>query len=379
MQTSKLLPLIMSSSPAGPDNALMKLAHPIRCAVEPQQMFEKMHEFLGEQCWSNMVEAFREPALTAHIIGGLVANPENARLRHVLSMSSQMEGGTEVGNSYAALLYLRQTMHPQPYFVIDDDLVQLLENTDIADDIPVSMLNVPYDRFYMELGKKRISSLVIPNVQSGDHVLEGFYCEKGVHPTMGDGLFFLITGSPLGKTEPMDDATHSTFLSTKNPDATIREALADTFARGRAVSVKHGLRETPATYLTTAFDSMMYLTKVMLYLGLSEARRAVHNDKSEWTKKTRSLHSPAKKGKAERRGRALVDHILISAPPALPADPAVTAGMSGRSVKAHWRRGHYRMQAYGVQLSQRRLIFIRPALVHGEDQAPAQAPQYLVQ
>jgi hypothetical protein len=37
---------------------------------------------------------------------------------------------------------------------------------------------------------------------------------------------------------------------------------------------------------------------------------------------------------------------------------------TGKEVKAHWRRGHWRNQAYGPQLSNRKLIWIMPVIVH---------------
>lgn len=41
-------------------------------------------------------------------------------------------------------------------------------------------------------------------------------------------------------------------------------------------------------------------------------------------------------------------------------------GCSGRSVSPHWRRGHWRMQAFGVDRSQRRRILIPPVLVRSD-------------
>lgn len=38
------------------------------------------------------------------------------------------------------------------------------------------------------------------------------------------------------------------------------------------------------------------------------------------------------------------------------------------SPRTHWRRGHWRAQAYGERLQQRKLIYIRPVLVKGSDE-----------
>jgi hypothetical protein len=353
----------------------MRLAHPLRCDVESTGSIKMLKEFFGPKVWANMSKAFAEERLTSELVGELYDNPENQRLRAMLEASNHMEGGTEVGNAYATLLYLRQAMHPQPYFVVDDALVELLENTDIADDVPVSMVNLPFQRFYVEFGKERKCSLRLPNLASGLHILEGAYLERGTNSTMGEGIFVLLTGSPIGKSGEMDDATHSLFMPMDNPDRSVKDALALTFNKGRELSIQSGLRLTPDSFLDQTFEDVLFLVKTLLYIGLPEARKLLHKDKTEWQKSVNGLKSPGKKAKAERRGKGLVDHILVCAPAAAVGTSTESPGQ--RSVPSHWRRGHYRMQAHGVQYSLRRMIFIQPTLVHG-DAGDTPVPQYRV-
>jgi hypothetical protein len=50
-----------------------------------------------------------------------------------------------------------------------------------------------------------------------------------------------------------------------------------------------------------------------------------------------------------------------------PADlPHDLNGRSGNGVSPHWRRGHFRMQAFGVGKLERKLIFVAPVLIHAE-------------
>ena len=44
---------------------------------------------------------------------------------------------------------------------------------------------------------------------------------------------------------------------------------------------------------------------------------------------------------------------------------AATGG--GHTVRGHWRRGHMRMQPHGPKNSLRKLIVIKPILIHPED------------
>lgn len=50
--------------------------------------------------------------------------------------------------------------------------------------------------------------------------------------------------------------------------------------------------------------------------------------------------------------------------------------LSGREMKSHWRRGHWRNQAYGTGLSERRLLWIRPTLVRSDKGPPVRGHVY---
>lgn len=368
----------MSSIPlVTTDPAVMRLAHPLRCAAAQSDFLPVLQNFFGPYTWSCLQTAFCDSTkMTTAAIIELCESPRHQRLKKMVQHSAQMTGGTELGNAYASLIFVRHALAPQPYFVIDDALVELLEQTDIARDIPLSMLNLPYPRFFLEFGKLRQNGLAVPNTETGNHVLEGAYCEYGKHPQKGEGLFVLLTGSPLGKSNAMDDATYSVFLSFRNRDLTLEEALNDAFASGTQAAQQMGLRPPTAALKGPGLGLMLFLAKVLLYIGLPEARRTIHNDRAAWAKETAGLQSAAKRAKAQKRARGLTDHVLISAPPPS-ATSAFTPSETGRTVRSHWRRGHYRLQPHGPQLSLKRLVFIRPTLVHS---ATGDAPvsEYLV-
>lgn len=61
-----------------------------------------------------------------------------------------------------------------------------------------------------------------------------------------------------------------------------------------------------------------------------------------------------------------------------PANDAAEAGLPGREVAAHWRRGHWRRQPHGPGLTERRLIWIRPMLVRQDRGEPAVGHLYAV-
>ncbi|MDO8414763.1 MAG: hypothetical protein Q7S87_00980 [Agitococcus sp.] len=358
------------------DIAVMRLAHPLRIPAAMPTFTSYFEQILGPRAWSDLCTALQtSDTLTGGLIEQLCNRPDFAIFKQLILAASSAPGGTELGNAYAILVAIRQAVSPQPYFVLDDPVVTLLEHTDIADDIPISMLQLPYSRFFIEFGKSRETTLRVQNIESGSHIVEGCYCERGSHSLLGPGFYVVVTGSPLGKADAMDDATNHLFLATSDPDLSIKSALHQSLILANKLSTAANLRPTSLDMSEESFDTLLFLAKALLYLGLASTRRTVNDEKKDWRKAIAGLKSPAKKLKAEKRARGLVDHILISAPP-LPYSTELVA--SGTSVKAHWRRGHYRMQAHGLQSLERKLIFVSPMLINADTHLVPSASQYLV-
>ena len=357
------------------DHATMMLAHPQRCAVcLPDTVLGVWKRVLSAHTWAALEARFKEPGgFTADILASLLDEPGHSTLAYLTEALADSDAGTEMGSAFSLMLYLRQAVSPQPHFLIDDALVELLEQTDISDDVPVSVLSLPYPRCYLELGKARKVSAVVPNLVSGMHSLEGAYLEQANSPRKGPGLYVMLTGSPLGHDNAMDDATSSLFIPTSNPNQSLREALAGARAQSGELAKSLGLKATPQEFFEDEINALMLIVKALLYIGLPQARRALHKDLSQALAAAKSKKNPSKRDKALQEARRLSDYILVTAAPAERNAPSAD---TGRSVKPHWRRGHYRMQRFGPQLAQQKLVFIQPTLV-GEA-AVASAPSYRV-
>jgi hypothetical protein len=258
----------------------MRLAHPLRIPAAAPEFAAYFQEIAGPIAWDALIHEFRTTdTLTGRIIESLCNRPDFTLFKQFILASSNAPGGTELGNAYAMLIALRQSVAPQPYFVLDDSIVTLLEKTDIADDIPISMLQLPYSRFYIEFGKSRQTELRTQNMLSGSHIVEGCYCERGVHTLLGPGFYVVITGSPLGKVDAMDDATNHMFLATSNQDMSIKEVLQQSLTLANELTAEASLNPTPSALATSSFESLLFLTKALLYLGLASARQTVKNEK----------------------------------------------------------------------------------------------------
>jgi hypothetical protein len=349
---------------------LMSLAHPVRAVASQPTLPEMLEQFFGKPVWRAMSDAFKGPRLTSEILNDCANVPGESRLRDYLLHLGYADGGTGHGNAHAMMTLLRQISNPAPYFRFEDDLVGLLKRTDISDDVPVSMLQLPFDRIYLELGTDRSRiDVVIPNIKTGNHPLEGAYLELGETEMLGKCLYITLTGSPVGREDPLDDCTYGIALRMGDPDLSLKDAIPEAFERQLAHAASHGLTVASMADLEPLKDCCRLIAKAVLYLGLPEARRTLHPERTEWNRSHSGLKSRAKVAKAQRRGALLVDHVLVSAPPLPDRDESGHCEPSGRTVRAHWRRGHYRMQAHGPHHSLRKLILLRPMLVNAEEAA----------
>lgn len=353
------------------------LAHPIRIGVAQPDFVAATEAVCGPRTWQALSKAFTgSTELTGALMAPLLEDPAHARLSQLIEATSAMPGGTELGNGYAAMLYVREHLDPQPYFVVADTLVELLEQTDLTPDIPLETLKLPFPRMYLELGSSRTLQAKLPNVMTGLHALEGAYCETGVHPEFGEGLYLMFTGSPLGKADPLDDATLGLFFPQHDGKASLVEAVHASFRRSAKLAHELTLVQTPDYFETYAVGCLLLVMKALLYIGLPEARRTWRPERQAALCALSAKKSTAKQAKGRRRVASLRDYTLIEAAPAHLAGSQVAE--TGRGVRTHWRRGHYRMQPHGPASSLRKLLFVQPMLVAaGQDPGPPH-PTYLV-
>jgi hypothetical protein len=166
----------------------------------------------------------------------------------------------------------------------------------------------------------------------------------------------------VGTSGPDDDATFNLRLDLENPDLPLPAAVEAAFNIGKTLDRSQGLgTPTPDCFLGAAKDCLQLVAKALLYINLPEARRSLHPEYTEALRAGANLKSAAKKAKAAKRVARLFDYVLIDAPPSETGRAGGSAEHA--SPKAHWRRGHYRLQAHGVNFALRKLIFLKPMLI----------------
>lgn len=337
------------------------LCHPMRAQKFVTPLVAHVQQAVGKREWDILVRAFESDDFTLSNLPQLLEQHGLYQLSRLFEVAAQSPGSTELGGAMATMVGIRHVVSPYRLFRLEDDLVELLGVTDMADDVPVEFLKLPFPRCYVELGTRRDLAAQVPNDVSGNHVLEGAYFESGYHPARGKGTYILMTGSPLGKSHCMDDATHAVFLSTQDPSQSLSQAMADAFDSAVSQSVEGGYRVPQRANFVEALHNLQWLMKALLYIGLPEARKTLALERSELQRQLPGLKSPGKKAKLSRRIAHSHDVVWVHAP-SVQTEPAADMGQ-GSSRAGHWRRGHYRRQAFGTAYSQRKLIFIAPIRV----------------
>lgn len=255
---------------------------------------------------------------------------------------------------------------------------KLLEQADIGDDIPISCLRPPFRHCYIEFTENRSCSAILYNDETQEHILEGVYLsEVEVHPESSimslyehsplvdpskplRVLDLMFTGSPLGKRNITDDALRVQGFYIQDNSVTITEELTN-------VKIRYGKDADFSCDLKYLSMALNHTAKALLFINSKQCRTTAFNEKSTASKRIDDLKSSGKIKKQERKLRKTYDRIIIS------ANDSLFRHLSGQNTsdnktsrRAHWRRGHFRMQPYGQGATERKVIFIEPMVIGGK-------------
>lgn len=345
----------------------MKLPHPQRVALCNSLYEYLFRDLLGPQMYQELVTLLGQDRLTASVSAEISARGSEGRGLRKLALGLSKLGGSEFGNFFSVLIGFRNFLYPQPHFLIDDNLCAMLMATELSNDIPMSELELPYNRFYIEFGKLRNLPLYVFNNETGLHPLEGAYVECGQHALRPNERTFEIvfTGAPKKGSTLLDDATQSMMLLQETSQTTLEQALEASYQIGAEVAKEAGLNASNPRGLEYSKQCLNMLLKALLYMSMPACVKTPVLEKTNFLRATAQLKSTAKRNKAQRRAIQLLDYVLVKSSAAdAPVAHQLRQQNEGRSVKMHWRRGHFRMQPYGEGRSQKKLVHIAPVLVN---------------
>jgi len=258
----------------------------------------------------------------------------------------------------------------------------MLEETDIGDDIPIAYLRPPFKNCYIEFTEDRTSPISVFNIESGEHILEGVYMsEVEILPNTPQMKLYensanfkrfidfnkplriidmMFTGSPIGKKSVTDDALRMQGFYVQDDKTTVNDEL-------KSIVADYGSDDDFANDINYLEQALSHMAKVLLFVNCKQYRDTAFNERKELMKKVCSLKSPSKIKKYNKKLRRTYDRLIIK-----PEDHIVYEKSNNRehssghqSKKAHWRKGHFRMQPYGEGASKRKVIYIEPTVVGG--------------
>ena len=234
----------------------------------------------------------------------------------------------------------------------------LLGGSDIGQDLPVRYLAPPVPAL-----------CVLPPAQQHEHC--------------GDSAAIMVFEQDAEKNQTPPGRTLMLISYKQSIDMQVDELTLplDGGSDSLCQLVRYAIAESGPNYSARGFPSsdsvgtsqatwekaLDYLAKILLYLQLDQ--HAVRHDQP---------HSAAPKvfpglGRRKREAKLteleqLYDRYIVG-PDALCDAAGTTAGAglsAGHELPAHWRRGHFRLQAHGPQSSLRKLMFIPPTVVRAD-------------
>ncbi|BDU09906.1 hypothetical protein PRtIB026_A34960 [Pseudomonas sp. RtIB026] len=350
-----------------------KLPHPVRinCSEYAELNTQAMDRLYDEVFVGLDIESCSIDYLTQTVMR---SRPEIFALHRSANTTDHM-AGIALSTTLYSYKFRRQDGN---ILTTSNVLDEVLEQTEIGDDVPVDYLRPPFKTCYIEFTEDRSSSLSVYNELTHEHILEGVYIsETQIEPGTQEMeryvgspvvdvtkslriLDLMFTGSPLGKAHVEDDALRVQGFYIQDGMRTIKQELS-------RVEEKYGADADFAGDIQYLSQTLNHMAKVLLFINCKQYRDTAFNERKELRKKINSLKGLGKIRKFENKLRKTYDRVVIS-----PVDNVVYESDVGvdhsrqvREKRTHWRKGHFRMQPYGPGASKRKILFIEPTVVGG--------------
>jgi len=352
----------------------MKQSHPIVLPhyklVTDGELFEHIKHYLGEAIFDVLYGSLADLDKSAgEIITTLMNLPSLAKV-------FGLEQGGDVSSTTGVTAPLRYLATKGKTFEIDPDLNFLLEQTDIGNKAPGSIFQLPFNSLYIHMPKSTIpiTDSDDPNKSlplSGIYVNEVFQDDFEIRcrtvmgetgPCRGFEFVFVSEGTPENALD--SNFMHSRFII---PDAWSDDSIESIVSRQMDTFDELGLRGDKNAYVEfkrSMLELISHLVKCLLFINSQDAilkEEPAHSDIEARLLRVK----PAKKAKIKQQLKRAYDKIHVSHHTVEDDQTPYDPDNSSHSMRSHWRRGHFRQQAYGKGRIDRKMLWIRPMLIHG--------------
>lgn len=274
----------------------------------------------------------------------------------------------------------------KPMFLVEQSLCEGLVHTNFGMNTPSQYLRSPLPYCYIEFGDKRNLDVFVYNEMSGLHQVEGVYISeyphdermqsylmeflqaKNAYNPKSENVRYIeleFTGSPIGKQHALDDATFNiSLLIDDDAMLTVEEIYQLHVEYYQEMQASNSLFKAKRIDETSAqcFKPLLeLLIKCLIFINCDLSMQVKVLDRTVLEKQMNGLKNPAKRRKLQRKINSSKDYILVSSKEKLEYSSSQSSDNS--KVAAHWRRGHFRNQRYGEELSKTKILWIQPALI----------------
>lgn len=226
-------------------------------------------------------------------------------------------------------------------------LHRMLEATDVADNIPLRMIEPPLPAMCI-IPADRSS-----RADSFDAVAVFAHGVPQISESKRRGVTFVVQTGRLVEVQ--------CFVIDEGTEVTVSQAVDDSISQLR--ETKAFSEERLKGIESRVRHALDYSLKVLLYLSVEDAQCVQEHFYSNAPRSFPGLGKRKRELKLAEIER-LYDRYLVG--PTVLADSSENASGGGESdhgVSAHWRRGHFRLQPYGPQSSLRKVMFIKPTVI----------------
>jgi hypothetical protein len=228
-------------------------------------------------------------------------------------------------------------------------LHRLLDTSDIGTEIPMRMLQMPSPAVCV------VASPEMRDDPNGFSTITIF--EHPADPRHGHVnrtlTMFIASGVNI----------NNIVLEQVDDDISIAALLE--LARQR-ILIEPGRDQTVEAAMHLISQQLAYVTKLLLYLSVEGAKLDFD---AAYSQAPRTFPGLGKRKREQRLANIeqLYDRYIVG-PIALAEHEAMpSGGQEGQhEVSAHWRRGHFRLQAHGPAMALRKVMFIKPTLIRAD-------------
>jgi hypothetical protein len=310
--------------------------------------------------------------------------------------------GGNVDSIFAALavaLYWQVILHAvfisagRQVFQFSLGILADFRRTDLSD-THVGQLTLPYTAGFLHFGLQH-DILISDTTRFSAEYVDGAYFHRGIDGALTiqltlsrcDGGWSKLPG-PFFRLENLELKlpAHEAIDLTLNRFFQERPLSADhTEQSKQLIAIEHGFTEWANTSSPTIHASLSLVLNALFYLEAYGADTEPSPSADAPLELTQKFERAVKSGKFKpvreaRRALLTQGYTLVRLCGTAIASPRSPDEVDSalNTFRAHWRRGHWRMQPCGPELSSLKRIWIRPVLVSKENATPIMGHEYAV-